>query len=294
MKLWMQKFYSHEDLHSREAFFAHQQSNLPEKELFNSSIGSAMYTFFSLVTKEDILKLGEIFPDYEGHYERLSEALSKEKQLLLSFALARCYDVGDLRSWSLWITSRAQFEVRLRLCSEHGLISSEQKMFSCLARVWGDVANDLVSDPPSQVLRYAYELGEKYGVNTDRLLTVLGILWIAECVVSSVDASGSHVEHVLAFPKEEARIFPERHQEDVLRSARKKRDALREKRDRYGLGYDEWFVKLQTPHGKERGDVVALLERWIRKEETLEDRQKIGDLYANMLDVRVDKYRATL
>lgn len=244
--------------------------------------------------------------EYEGFFLRLNETLTREKVFLAAYILA--HDIGkkdvaqeDALGWHYHGHAAKGAEVGyapfreacLRVCAGK---SSEAKMLRELVRLHMDMIYVMQAEKEQALLLFAKSLAKKQGINAERFMALLPATYCIDALLGSLsvhEASFQTAGHLIFFAREEYRVFPELREHDARVKARnEKRNRLARYRAA-GLDYDEWFVILHTPHGKERGEVAAILDRFIRGVEEPNDVRYVGSAHAQELRRRSAKLRNT-
>lgn len=239
-----------------------------------------------------------------GFFLRLEETLKKENEFLLAYILS--HDIGkkdtayeDEKGWHYpnhahkgAASGYAEFREKCLLFA--GCSASEGKLLRELIRIHMQMIWEMTENPETRVLEVAREVAERQGLNGVRFLALLPAVFFLDAVVGSHDLRISGFEKaslMVRFAEREYASFPDRQKEDALRLHREQKEAHRARLIAAGLGPDEWFLRLNTPHGKERGVVVAIIDHFTKGIESEEDVRYVGPENAEELRVRGARFR---
>lgn len=218
-----------------------------------------------------------------GFFLRLDEVLKKEKKILLAYVLAR--DKGAAQDYAV-------FREKCLLLSDCSI--SEGKFLRELIRIRIQIIQEISKNKETRILEVAKEVAERQGLNVMRFLALLPATFLLDAVVGSCNVHVSGFERasfMVRFAEREYASFPNRQEEDVQKLHREQKEAHRARLVAAGLGPEEWFVRLNTPYGKERGVVVAILDRFIKGVEGEEDVRYVGQENTEELRARSARLR---
>lgn len=252
--------------------------------------------------EQEILAVDEWFAakSFRGFFIRLQETIEKEKNFLAAYLLA--HDIGkkdttysDERGWHYGGHAEKGAAPEYAAFREACLIAcgrpaSEAKFLRELVRIHMEIIVELRNNPETKILAIAKEVAERQGINVARFLALLPAAFLLDAVVGSRHENVTDFEKaelMLRFAECEYTTFPDVRAEDGLRLHRAQKEARRKFLESHGLGHDEWFVKLGTPYGKERGRVVEILNNFIRGVESEDDVRYVGPENAHELRMRV-------
>jgi hypothetical protein len=152
----------------------------------------------------------------------------------------------------------------------------------------------IINNLQTQILGVAQGIAERQGINVERFLALLPAAFFLDAVVGSYEKRLSGFEkasYLIRYAEREYSTFPHKKEEDTLRLLRKEKEAKKILLAEYGLGPEEWFLRLNTPFGKERGRVVRILEHFIMGVEDDEDVRYVGEENARELRERSNRLR---
>lgn len=239
-----------------------------------------------------------------GFFLRLEETLKKEEKFLSAYLLS--HDIGkkdtaqaDEKGWHYPNHAHRGAEqdyagFREKCLTFAGCSVSEGKFLRELIRLHMQVIWEMSDNPETRILEVAKEVAERQGVNVARFLALLPTTFLLDAVVGSCNIHVSGFERaslMVRFAEREYASFPNRQEEDVQKLHREQKEAHRTRLVAAGLGPEEWFVRLNTPYGKERGVVVAILDRFIKGVEGEEDVRYVGQENAEELRARSARLR---
>jgi hypothetical protein len=240
----------------------------------------------------------------QGFFQRLQEVVIKEKKFLIAYILA--HDIGkkdtvreDEKGWHYYGHAQKGAEsgyagFREACLAFAGCAPSEAKLLRELIRVHMDINWEMSQKKETQILHVAKSVAERQGINLERFLSLLPAAFLLDVI------GGSFEEHLSGFEKasllvnyaeQEYVAFPYKKEDDVLRKHRKEKAEKKAILAEYGLGPEEWFLHLNTPHGKERGRVAQILEHFIAGVEDDEDVRYVGAGHAQELRMRSVRLR---
>jgi hypothetical protein len=235
-----------------------------------------------------------------GFFMRLQETLEKEKNFLTAYFLA--HDIGkkdtahsDEKGWHYPQHAERGAAPEYAAFREACLVAcsrpvSEAKFLRELVRVHMEIIREIRSSPETKILAIAKEVAERQGINVARFIALLPAAFLLDAVTGSRDEYIKGFEKaalMLRFAEREYATFPEIQGEDELRLHREQKETRRKLLESLGLGHEEWFVRLNTPHGKERGRVAGILNNFIRGVESEDDVRYVGSENAHELRMRV-------
>lgn len=239
-----------------------------------------------------------------GFFLRLEETLKKEKNFLLAYILS--HDIGkkdtayeDEKGWHYPNHAHKGAEpgyaaFREKCLTFAGCAPSEGKLLRELIRIHMQIVWEMSDNPETRILEVAKEVAERQGLNVARFLALLPATFLLDAIVGSCDLRASGFEKaslMVRFAEREYVSFPNQQAEDDLKLHREQKEAHRARLIAAGLGPDEWFMRLNTPYGKERGTVVAILDRFIKGVEDAEDIRYVGKENAEELRARSAQFR---
>lgn len=256
---------------------------------------------FSCTKGEGILGVDEWYAAKEkrGFFLRLQETLQSEKEFLAAYVLA--HDIGkkdtaheDDKGWHYPEHAHKGASPEYSAFRESCLATlhrpvAEAKLLRELVRIHMDIVWEMSDARETQILAGAKEVAERQGLNVARFMAILPAAFFLDAVAGSCHVSQSGYEKaalMLRYAEREYATFPHTQEEDALRLAREQKEARKKMLEVAGLGPDEWFLRLQTPYGKERGRVVEMLNRFIRGIETEDDVRYVGQEQAHELRMR--------
>lgn len=242
--------------------------------------------------------------EYRGFFLRLQETLAHEKSFLAAYILA--HDIGkkdtaieDAQGWHYPDHARRGADAsyasfREAVLEYFGCSASEGKLLRELVRMHMEIIFEIHQKKETTVLSFALEMAKKQGLNVERFFALLPAVYFLDAIVGSLshDREGFlQSEYMRLYAREEYRSFPERCVADTQREARMRKQLREQQLLKSGLGYEEWFVRLATPYGKERGRVVEILNRFIRGVEDEEDVRYVGNEHAHELRMKSAAFR---
>lgn len=234
-----------------------------------------------------------------GFFERLQETCMQEKKMLQAYILA--HDIGkkdtarsDETGWHYPMHAHQGADMKYADFREKVLnfshcSPSEGKLLRELVRIHMQIITEMSHKKESRVLSSAAAIADRQGINTNRMLALLPAAFLLDAIGGSLDEGVTGFEKaqfLIRYAEREYEAFPQRKEEDELRAQRKKKEAYKTLREKWGLGPEEWFLRLNTPHGKERGKVVKILDRFIKGIEDGEDVRYVGEEHAHELRMR--------
>ncbi len=239
-----------------------------------------------------------------GFFQRLQETIIKEKKFLVAYILA--HDIGkkdtateDEKGWHYYGHAQKGAEAGYsgfrEACLRHAECSpSEGKLLRELIRIHMDINWEMSQKKETAVLRVARDVAERQGINVERFLSLLPAAFLLDAVAGSFEErlSGFEKASLLAnYAEQEYAAFPSKKEDDFLRKHRQEKAEKKAILAEHGLGPEEWFLRLNTPYGKERGRVVQVVEHFIAGVEDDEDVRYVGAENAQELRMRSTRLR---
>ncbi len=217
----------------------------------------------------------------QGFFLRLQETFVREKKFLCAYILA--HDIG-----------KKDPVFREECLLFVGCAASEGKLLRELITIHMEITREITQKKETNILRFAQDIAHRQGINADRFLALLPAAFFLDAVVGSLNERLSSFERaalLTTYAEQEYRSFPQRKEEDVLKMHRQKKEEKRAQLAAYGLSPEEWFITLHTPYGKERGEVVKILEHFIKGIEDEEDVRYVGAEHTHELRMRSARLR---
>lgn len=239
-----------------------------------------------------------------GFFQRLQETIIKEQKFLIAYILA--HDIGkkdtateDEKGWHYHGHAHKGAEAGYSGFREACLAftkcsASEGKLLRELIRIHMDINWEISQKKETAVLHVARDVAERQGINVERFLSLLPAVFLLDAVVGSFEErlSGFEKASLLAnYAEQEYAAFPSKKEDDLLRKHRQEKTEKKAMVAEYGLGPEEWFLRLNTPYGKERGRVVRVLGHFIAGVEDDEDMRYVGAENAQELRMRSARLR---
>lgn len=235
----------------------------------------------------------------KGFFIRLQETLIKEKSFLTAYILA--HDIGkkdtavqDDKGWHYYGHARKGAEASYSAFREACLVfagcsPSDAKLLRELVRIHMEIIGNISQKKETPILGVAQGIAQRQGINVERFLSLLPATFLLDAILGSYEAHASvfkKASDVIRFAEQEYSIFPQKKEEDMLALHRKEKETKKRLLAEHGLGPEEWFVRLNTAYGKERGRVVQILEHFIAGVEDSEDVRYVGEEHAQELRIR--------
>lgn len=239
-----------------------------------------------------------------GFFQRVQETVIKEKKFLVAYIFA--HDIGkkdtateDEKGWHYHGHAQKGAEAgyssfREKCLAFTGCLASEGRFLRELVRIHMDINWEISQKKETRILHVAKEIAERQGINVERFLSLLPAVFFLDAVVGSFDERLSAFEKALLlvnYAEQEYATFPQKKEDDVLRKHRQEKAEKKAVLAEYGLGPEEWFLRLNTPYGKERGNVVRIVEHFIAGVENDEDVRYVGPENAQELRMRSARLR---
>lgn len=241
---------------------------------------------------------------YEGFFIRLQRTLCTERAFLSAYILA--HDIGkkdtaiqDEQGWHYKGhahkgAGEEYGDFREACLNSAGCPTAERKLLRELIRIHMDINWEMSQKKETRILAAAHDIAERQGINSERFLTLLPAAFFLDVIVGSLESRLSGFETIarlIHYAEQEYRAFPQRKEEDALMLARKEKEVKKALLITYGLSPEEWFLRLHTPYGKERGVVVRIIERFMKGIENREDVRYLGEEHARELRMRSVRFR---
>lgn len=238
--------------------------------------------------------------DAAGFFLRLQETLLQEKDFLTAYILS--HDIGkkdtafeDKNGWHYPEHAQKSAGAEYAAFREACLIAcnrppSEAKLLRELIRIHMEIIWEISDNPETRILAVAKEVAERQGLNVARFMAIIPAAFFLDAVVGSCHVALTGFEKaaaMLRYAEREYATFPKQKEEDNLRIHREQKEIRRKLLEKSGLSPEEWFVRLNTPYGKERGRVAEILNNFIRGTESEDDVRYVGPENTHELRMRV-------